>query len=194
MTNRTRDPAARDAVVNGVDVDAVAAAVESCPGVEQLRGGPPQWTATYLPGRRVEGVRTERRIVVVQVRARWGVPAADLAAQIRGAIAPLAAGRRIEIVLADVRSGAGRRHGCMDENALRRREFIRAHHPDRGGDPATFVAGLAKFDRGEPDGGAGQVRVVVVTRPAMAVRVARAVGAAVRAWLRGRRPHPPRVR
>lgn len=28
-----------------------------------------------------------------------------------------------------------------------RRAFVRAHHPDRGGDPAAFVAGLAGFDR-----------------------------------------------
>jgi hypothetical protein len=27
-----------------------------------------------------------------------------------------------------------------------RREFIRTHHPDRGGDPAVFVAGLARLD------------------------------------------------
>jgi hypothetical protein len=28
----------------------------------------------------------------------------------------------------------------------RRREFIRTHHPDRGGDPQSFIAGLAEFD------------------------------------------------
>lgn len=30
-----------------------------------------------------------------------------------------------------------------------RREFIRTHHPDRGGDPAHFAAGLAEFDRAD---------------------------------------------
>ncbi|MGI8647666.1 MAG: hypothetical protein DLM55_04260 [Acidimicrobiales bacterium] len=25
------------------------------------------------------------------------------------------------------------------------REFVRAHHPDRGGDPEVFIAGLARF-------------------------------------------------
>lgn len=37
----------------------------------------------------------------------------------------------------------------MDEAARRRRlrrEFIRTRHPDRGGDPAEFVAGLAALD------------------------------------------------
>jgi hypothetical protein len=28
-----------------------------------------------------------------------------------------------------------------------RRAFIRAHHPDRGGDPAEFMAGLAALDK-----------------------------------------------
>lgn len=28
-----------------------------------------------------------------------------------------------------------------------RREFIRAHHPDRGGDSAAFAAGLAELDQ-----------------------------------------------
>jgi hypothetical protein len=35
----------------------------------------------------------------------------------------------------------------------RRRELIRAHHPDRGGDPAVFIALLQSLDeepRGEP--------------------------------------------
>jgi len=30
----------------------------------------------------------------------------------------------------------------------RRREFIRAHHPDRGGDTEMFIAGLRGFDDG----------------------------------------------
>ena len=40
----------------------------------------------------------------------------------------------------------------MDEPGARRRarrEFIRTHHPDRGGDPARFAAGLAEFDRAD---------------------------------------------
>ncbi|MEV6642215.1 hypothetical protein [Amycolatopsis sp. NPDC051371] len=30
------------------------------------------------------------------------------------------------------------------------RAFVRAHHPDVGGDPAQFAAGLARFRAGEP--------------------------------------------
>jgi hypothetical protein len=102
MNDWTAIPAVRDAMVDGVDVDAVAAAARACPGVERLHGGPPQRTATYLPGRRIDGVRIDRHTVVVQVRARWGVPAPELAAQIRGAISVMASGRRIDIIVADV--------------------------------------------------------------------------------------------
>ncbi|MGH3565617.1 MAG: hypothetical protein ACRDRH_06215 [Pseudonocardia sp.] len=34
------------------------------------------------------------------------------------------------------------------------RAFVREHHPDRGGDPEFFVAGLAGFRTGEPSPGA----------------------------------------
>lgn len=34
--------------------------------------------------------------------------------------------------------------------ARRRRAWALAHHPDRGGDPATFMAGLAALDQGRP--------------------------------------------
>lgn len=102
MTDWTPIPAVPDAVVDGVNVDAVAAAARACPGVEQLHGRAPQRTATYLPGRRVEGVRVGRHSVVVQVRARWGVPVPELVAQLRGAITPVVNGRRIDIIVADV--------------------------------------------------------------------------------------------
>ena len=39
------------------------------------------------------------------------------------------------------------RHVRMDDDGhMRRREFVRRHHPDRGGDPAVFVAGLRELD------------------------------------------------
>lgn len=31
------------------------------------------------------------------------------------------------------------------------RAFVRDNHPDRGGDPEAFVAGLARFRAGSPD-------------------------------------------
>lgn len=67
-----------------------------------------------------------------------------------------------------------------------RREFIRAHHPDHGGDPAAFAAGLADFDRLRP--GAPAARVVVVADTPLLASLLRALMHRI-GW---RRP-PPRV-
>jgi hypothetical protein len=49
-----------------------------------------------------------------------------------------------------------------DEQSRRRarREFIRTHHPDRGGDPDAFAAGLAAHDRRPPHAPAARIVVV----------------------------------
>lgn len=93
------------AVVDGVDVDAVAAAVRGCPGVDDLCAGSGA-VATYLPGRRVTGVRVASDHVLVVVRGRWGVPVAELARQVRSAVAGLAAPRRVDIIVADLADAA----------------------------------------------------------------------------------------
>lgn len=55
----------------------------------------------------------------------------------------------------------------------RRRAFIRAHHPDRGGDAAVFVAGLAAFDDPDPREASQRVRVTAVRRRPLLVRLLR---------------------
>lgn len=78
----------------------------------------------------------------------------------------------------------------MEEPERRRREFIRAHHPDRGGDPDVFMAGLRSFAaEPEPAGLEPLPRVVVVAHRAWHTRLMTALA---------RRVHPgervPRVR
>jgi hypothetical protein len=48
-----------------------------------------------------------------------------------------------------------------------RRKFIRAQHPDRGGDPDAFVAGLRSFEEHTPVGAASsnQVHVTAFSVP-----------------------------
>lgn len=72
-----------------------------------------------------------------------------------------------------------------------RRAFVAAHHPDRGGDPAAFAAGLARLD----------ARLAVLAaledRPRVTgVRRTRGLrGVVQRLQARRRRRHaPPRVR
>ncbi|MGI9009422.1 MAG: hypothetical protein ACR2FU_25070 [Streptosporangiaceae bacterium] len=106
MTDPTRPGPARHrlpipAATDGVDVDAVAETVRRCPGVSGLDGGRFGEVATYLPGRRVAGVVATADRVTVQVRSRWGIPAAGLAAQIRAALAPVT-GRPVNVVIADI--------------------------------------------------------------------------------------------
>ena len=74
--------------------------------------------------------------------------------------------------------------GQMDEAGRRRRDFIRAHHPDRGGDPDSFVAGLRSFGTEHERGGQPRPRVVVVRRRAWLTRM---VIAAARRLCHGRR-------
>lgn len=49
--------------------------------------------------------------------------------------------------------------GMSPEERAAYRAFVRDHHPDRGGDPDVFVAGLARFRAGPaagPDRSAGR--------------------------------------
>jgi hypothetical protein len=64
----------------------------------------------------------------------------------------------------------------VEDAERRRREFIRAHHPDRGGDPEFFAAGLRSFDADrEADRPLPLPRVVVVPHRTWLVRLANAV-------------------
>ena len=89
-------------LVNGVDIDTVAAAVRACPGVEDLAPGALGSVASYLPGRTIAGIAVADDRVTIQVRSVWAVPIAVVAAQLRSAIAGLVGGRRVDIVVADI--------------------------------------------------------------------------------------------
>ena len=90
------------AIVDGIDVDAVASAVRACPGVADLAGGRFGDATSYLPGRRLIGVAVRDDSVRISVRARWGVSADDLLNQITLAVTPIASNRRIEVVIAEI--------------------------------------------------------------------------------------------
>lgn len=90
------------AVIDGVDVDAVAAAVLACADVAGMDSGKFGEVASYLPGRKVPGVVVSDGRVRVQVRSRWGVPAPYLAALIIAVVAPLTRGRPVDVVIGDI--------------------------------------------------------------------------------------------
>ena len=75
-----------------VDPDAVATAVLACPHVASLSAGKVEEIATYLPGRRVQGIRADDDSLEIHVVARWGTPLPEVGAEVRRAVSAL--GRR----------------------------------------------------------------------------------------------------
>ena len=77
------------------------------------------------------------------------------------------------------------------EQRRQRRELLRRHHPDLGGDPAEFLRVVRAFESGgeRPGRRAAGDEVRFVRRPRGVARIA--------AWVRGRvgrrPPRPPRV-
>ena len=75
------------------------------------------------------------------------------------------------------------------EARRRRRDFIRAHHPDGGGDPEAFIAGLRAFGAESETYTEPPPEVIVIRRRAWLLRP----GANLARRLRYG-PRPPRVR
>jgi hypothetical protein len=93
----------------GVDPDLVAGRVAACRSVARMSAGPFGEVATYLPGRRVPGVRIGDGRVEVHVVACWGVSVPDLAAEVRAVLGPVGGGRVVDVHVddVDVPNGAG---------------------------------------------------------------------------------------
>lgn len=85
-----------------VDVDAVAAVVQALPVVRSLSGGRFGEVATYLPGRRVQGVRVRGENVEVHVVAGPDVPRPVVGTTVRGAVLALAGGRAVDVHVDDI--------------------------------------------------------------------------------------------
>lgn len=79
----------------------VAAAVLAVAGVHGLHGGVLQEVATYLPGRRVAGVRRTSRGTEVHVILTWGAPIAATTDRVRAAARPFVEGP-IDVTVEDL--------------------------------------------------------------------------------------------
>lgn len=86
------------------EADTIAAVVLRCPGVLDLHPGGWRQVATYLPGRRVTGVQADSQRVLVSVVLVNGTPVPGAVAAIRGALAPLAGGRPVDVLVADIQA------------------------------------------------------------------------------------------
>ena len=86
----------------GVELaDQVAAAVLTVRGVTGLHGGMFGETATYLPGRRVPGVRLTEDITDIHLTLTYGAPVFATAQQVRTAVAALVPGP-VNVTVEDV--------------------------------------------------------------------------------------------
>lgn len=85
-----------------VDVEVIAGVVAACPSVARLYPGRASEVATYLPGRRVEGVRVADDELEVHVVAAWDVPLPQVADEVRGAATPLSEGLPVAVFIDDV--------------------------------------------------------------------------------------------
>ncbi len=86
----------------GVELaDQVAAAVLTVRGVTGLHGGMFGETATYLPGRRVPGVRLTEDVTDIHLTLTYGAPVFATAQQVRTAVAALVPGP-VNVTVEDV--------------------------------------------------------------------------------------------
>jgi hypothetical protein len=85
----------------------VMQAAASCPAVAGLSGGPYGTVATYLPGRTLLGVAVRPGEVEVCVTVWYGLPLAAAAQQVRDAVAAVAPGRAVNVILGDVTDPGG---------------------------------------------------------------------------------------
>ena len=88
--------------VSTADPELIASTVLTCPAVDALAAGAPGGPATYLPGRRIDGVSVSDHTIAVQVRMSWGTTVSAVDRQIRAVLLPIAGGRRIDITVGDI--------------------------------------------------------------------------------------------
>lgn len=84
--------------------DRIAAAVQAHPGVAGLHAGPYGVVASYLPGRRVDGVRiaADGSAIELAVVVAFGQPIPAVAQQLRTTVRELAGDVRVDVMIVDL--------------------------------------------------------------------------------------------
>lgn len=81
---------------------AIADTVEAHPAVARLDGGMFDAVTSYLPGRRVEGIRLDETTLELSVVLRLGEPLPQVVNDLRRQVAPLVPGVAVDVVVSDV--------------------------------------------------------------------------------------------
>ena len=87
------------------EVDLLAAAVRAVPGVAALHPGMFGEVGTYLPGRRVPGIRTVGDVTEVHVSIVFDASVRDTAVRVRSAVSALTGGT-VDVTVEDVVPGS----------------------------------------------------------------------------------------
>ena len=87
------------------EVDLLAAAVRGVPGVAALHPGMFGEVGTYLPGRRVPGIRTVGDVTEVHVSIVFDASVRDTAVRVRSAVSALTGGA-VDVTVEDVVPGS----------------------------------------------------------------------------------------
>lgn len=86
----------------GALADDIASLVRATPGVAGLHPGMFGEVATYLPGRKVSGIRVADGVVNVHVIVDASVPLRSTAAAVRAAVASAVPGSTVNVTVEDV--------------------------------------------------------------------------------------------
>ncbi|WP_207386162.1 hypothetical protein [Protofrankia symbiont of Coriaria ruscifolia] len=146
---------------------AIAAAVAGCPAVAALSAGTTGDVASYLPGRRVVGVRKAPGGVAVHVVAWFGPTMAEVAGQVRSAVTAVAPEcERIDVVIDDLElppdgpvtaatstaaTGSTASSTAGVDTAGTQDEAGARSGPGPGPGPGSGRSGGATADRGQPE-------------------------------------------
>ncbi|WP_431875886.1 hypothetical protein [Amycolatopsis sacchari] len=97
----------------GIDAETVATAVQARPHIAGLHGGRFGEIATYLPGRRIRGVRIRPGEITVGVVGRYPATVAEISDDVRTVVAALpgVAGRAVHVHIADLTADTGPAEG-----------------------------------------------------------------------------------
>lgn len=95
-------PAGGAATPEQEPAERVAAVVRGVPGVIALHPGMFGEVGTYLPGRRIAGVRISAETIDVHIVVVFGAPVRRTAAAVRTAVGALYPGRAINVTVEDV--------------------------------------------------------------------------------------------
>jgi hypothetical protein len=116
-----------------IDADRIATAVQASRRIAGLDSGRYGEIATYLPGRRVSGVRIRPDSVTVGVIGRYPATVTEIDTWVRATVGPL--DRPLHVYIGDLHIGDPRRPGAGSPS------------PDQSSDPAIVVP-----RRGRPHG------------------------------------------